>query len=173
MPSCSIARLTRAIVTKETTMRSCVLPLLLLLISSSAFGQSHDMKVHLKTGETIAIPSSEIRRIVFANLTAVIDTSNPGNSVRKIQFLRSYPNPFTPLTTIEYAISSQADVRVRIHDLRGAVVRELTNAAQAAGRHQVTWDGTDGAGAKVSGGLYFYRLECGTQTRSGRLVLVK
>jgi flagellar hook assembly protein FlgD len=42
-----------------------------------------------------------------------------------------------------------------------------------AGRHQVTWDGRDTSGRQVASGVYFYRLQAGAETRSGKMVLMK
>jgi hypothetical protein len=154
-------------------MRTCALPVcLLLLLSSSAFGQSCDMKVHLGTGETITIASSDIRRIEFANVTLGVPSS-PAHSAGMLQLLRSYPNPFRPPTTIEYRVASRADVRIRVFDLKGALVKELQNENVAAGEHRVTWDGTDKNHAQASSGVYFFRVECAAQAISGRLILVK
>jgi hypothetical protein len=156
-------------------MRAFALPvLLLLLLGSNALGQSHDMKVHLKTGETITIPNDDIRRIGFANVTlGVADPSNPGRSPGVLQLLRSYPNPFKPSTTIEFQVAARAVVRVRVYDLKGALVQELLNENVAAGPHRVTWDGTDRNHAQALSGVYFFKAECGAQTISSRLILVR
>jgi hypothetical protein len=154
-------------------MRTHALPiLLLLLLGSSAFGQSFDLKVHLKTGGTTTIPSDDIRRIVFANVTLGVPSS-PAQSAGMLQLLRSYPNPFRPPTTIEYRVASRADVRIRVFDLKGALVKDLLNENVAAGEHRVTWDGTDKNQAPASSGVYFFRVECAAQAISGRLILVK
>jgi hypothetical protein len=155
-------------------MRTYALPIcLLLLLSSSAFGQSCNMKVHLSTGETVTISSDDIRRIEFANVTLGVGPTNPGPSAGVIQLLGSFPNPFKPATTIAYQLAARSDVRIRVFDLKGALVKELLNENVAAGQHQVTWDGTDKDRTRVSSGVYFYRVECGTKAVSGRLVLVK
>jgi hypothetical protein len=154
-------------------MRTFVLSAcLLLLISSSALGESLTMNVHLRTGGTTTLSTDGVRSIQFADLTAGVSPSNGGVLSGGIQLLRSYPNPFRPSTTIEYQIGTQANVRIRVFDLKGALVRELQNESVSAGRHQVTWDGTDRNRTRVSSGVYFVRVECGAQARSGHLVLV-
>lgn len=145
----------------------------LLLLGSSAFGQGIDLKVHLRTGETVTIPGSDICRIAFTNVTLGVDPALSGTTRGALQSLRSYPNPFRPSTTIEFQLAASADVRVRVFDLKGAVVRELLNGTVSAGRHEVAWDGTDRNHAPVASGVYFYRVECGLQSASRRLVLVK
>ncbi len=155
-------------------MRTCVLAVcLLLLLGASAHGQTYDMKLHLKTGSTVSIVSDDVRTIRFTNVTLGVTDPAPGLASGMIQLVRSYPNPFRPSTTIEFQIAARTDVRVRVYDVKGGLVRELARENMAAGRHEVAWDGTDRNRSRVSSGVYFYTLECGTQSRSGRLVLVK
>jgi hypothetical protein len=147
---------------------------ILLLLGSSAFGQSYEMTVHLRSGETVTIPHDDIRRIEFANiLTGVQDPADPGHAPGLFRLLQNYPNPFNPSTTIEYVTPDRADVTVRIFDLRGALVKELLRETQTAGRHQVSWDGTNGNRVPVSSGVYFYAVECGEATLCRQLILVK
>ncbi len=146
----------------------------LLMTSSSAFSQSYEMTIHLKNGDPVTIPHAEIRRIEFANIT--IGVENPadfGHVLSVFQFLKNYPNPFNPSTTIEYEIPDMADVTVCIFDLEGALIKELLHETQARGRHQATWDGTDSNGAGVSSGVYFCEVECGELALTRRLILVK
>jgi hypothetical protein len=145
-----------------------------LLLASSAFCQSYDMKVHLRSGATITIPLDDISRIEFADLqTGVQNPAAPGHAPSVFQLLQNHPNPFNPATTIEYETPARADVALRIFDLHGALVKELLHETQAAGRHHATWDGTDSSGARVSSGVYIYAVECGGHALSQHLILVK
>ncbi|MBN2170254.1 MAG: T9SS type A sorting domain-containing protein [Candidatus Krumholzibacteriota bacterium] len=148
--------------------------LLLLLLGSSALGQSYEMTIHLGSGETVVVPLDDIRRIEFANiLTGVQDPADPGQAPPGFQVLQNYPNPFNPSTAIEYLIPDVADVTVRVFDLKGALVRELLRETQAAGRHRVTWDGTNGDRERVPSGVYFCAVACGEATLCRQLILVK
>lgn len=153
-------------------MRTSVLTLfLLLLLAASACAQSHDLKVHLRTGTTVTISSDDIRRIHFTNVT--LGVTDPAAAVARgsLQLLRAYPNPFRPSTTIEFQLSARAGVRARIYDLTGALVRELVDGDLTAGRHALTWDGTDRNHVRVASGLYFLKVQSGNQALSHRLVL--
>jgi len=83
------------------------------------------------------------------------------------------PNPFRWVTTISYALPTEAPVRLSVHDAGGRLVRELDSGARTAGRHEVTWDGRDGSGNAVAAGVYFVRLDGGRQSRTSKLVLVR
>ncbi len=83
------------------------------------------------------------------------------------------PNPFDRSTTIRYTLGDRAPVRIRVYDVSGRAVRTLVDSqAQSPGEHSVSWDGRNEAGANVSSGIYFYRLEAGTfkATRSMALL---
>jgi len=83
------------------------------------------------------------------------------------------PNPFNPRTVIRLDLSAPADVRVRIYDLRGALVRTLGGGRLAAGRHEFTWTGKDDRGAALASGVYFYEAKAGDATRLGKLMLIR
>ena len=145
--------------------------LFLLLLTTSAFGQSYEMTIHLSDGSTITIPHSEILRIEFP--AGATGAETPGDAPQAFQLLRNFPNPFNPSTTIAYEIAEPAAVRVRIVDARGALIKELLAANQPAGRHEVVWNGTDAKGAPVASGVYLCAVDCGEATLSQQLILVK
>jgi len=72
---------------------------------------------------------------------------------------QNYPNPFNPTTSISYKLAEASRVTLRVHNVRGQVVRELVNGTQESGSHSIQWDGRDAAGRTVSSGIYLYTLE--------------
>ncbi len=82
------------------------------------------------------------------------------------------PNPFNPMTRIDYELSEASVVSLEVYDAAGRVVRTLERGTRPAGRHSVTWKGTNDSGVAVSSGVYFYRLgtEDSSETRSMLLV---
>jgi len=88
------------------------------------------------------------------------------------ELLGNYPNPFNPSTSIRFALPQQGEVRIEIYNALGQQVRRLAGAF-AAGEHELTWDGRDEAGASVSSGVYFYRLESGATRQVRRMLLLK
>jgi hypothetical protein len=63
-------------------------------------------------------------------------------------------------------------LRLEVFDLGGRRVWSwASRGALPAGRHHVTWDGRDGAGAPVPSGLYLVRALAGQETRIAKLVV--
>jgi hypothetical protein len=83
------------------------------------------------------------------------------------------PNPFHPMTMIEYTLPEAAQVRVDVYDASGRHVRTLVDGAQGAGGHEVVWNGDDDAGRMVSSGLYFYALQVGDERIVRKMLYVE
>jgi hypothetical protein len=86
---------------------------------------------------------------------------------------QNYPNPFNPMTTIQYGVPNPSDVRLIIYDILGRKVRTLVNEHHSAGTYQITWNGLNDYGMRVSSGVYFYRLETGKEAITKKLLLMK
>ena len=92
----------------------------------------------------------------------------------QVQLFANYPNPFTPSTTIRYALPEARPVTLRVYDLLGREVATLRSAErEPAGTHTVVWDGRANDGQLAASGTYLYRLEAGGTARTGRMVLVR
>lgn len=87
--------------------------------------------------------------------------------------LRGFPNPFNPRTTLRYELPRAGFVRLRVADLAGRLVRTLVDDVQAAGRHEVDWDGRDDRGREVGSGAYLMRLEAGGVVEVARMTMVR
>lgn len=72
--------------------------------------------------------------------------------------LNNFPNPFNPSTTIRYSLDSPQLVVLVVYNQLGQIVRTLVKEIVQPGVHSAVWDGKDFRGARVSSGIYFYRL---------------
>lgn len=69
------------------------------------------------------------------------------------------PNPFNPMTTIEYTAAAPSRVTIRVYDVAGKVVRTLVDSPVEAGPHTAAWDGANDSGQRAASGVYFVRME--------------
>ncbi|MDX2474374.1 MAG: hypothetical protein QNL91_11760 [Candidatus Krumholzibacteria bacterium] len=82
----------------------------------------------------------------------------------------SYPNPFNPVTRIEYSVSAPGHLSLKIYNLRGELVRTLVDA-EVQTRGHVVWDGTDAGGAQVARGVYVYEARMGAEVFVEKMAL--
>jgi hypothetical protein len=86
---------------------------------------------------------------------------------------QNYPNPFNPATTIKFKMPRAAKVTLQIFDSNGKRIRTLLTGNLPSGEHNITWDGTNDSGQRVSSGMYFYKLLSGRFISVKRMLLVK
>ncbi len=72
----------------------------------------------------------------------------------KFQLFQNYPNPFNTNTTIRYHLSQPGKMRLQIFDTMDRLIHPLIDSQQEAGDYQISWNGTDRDGLKVSTGIY-------------------
>ena len=86
------------------------------------------------------------------------------------------PNPFNASTVIRFLVPvglGDAEIRLRIYNLSGQVVRELQLDAPGAGEHRLSWDGRDEFGREAASGVYVYRLEAREWAVHRRMLLLR
>ncbi len=84
----------------------------------------------------------------------------------------NHPNPFNPRTTIRFELREAGPVTLEILDARGRLI-DRRQQELPAGRQALRWDGRDRRGRAVSSGLYFWRLQAGQATASGKMLLAR
>jgi hypothetical protein len=106
--------------------------------------------------------------------TDAIDPEPEPEAVSDARLLGSFPNP-AKLSTIRYALPRSSAVTLEVYDVSGKLVQRQKLGAQAAGIHEVQFDGSDRAA-----GVYLYRLGIvdprngkTTKTLSGRLIVLR
>ena len=81
---------------------------------------------------------------------------------------QNYPNPANPNTFIQYDLSQNTHVRLKIYDILGNEVETLVNAEQKSGRYEVLFSAD-----RYASGVYLYRLETDSFTAVKKMVLLK
>ncbi len=131
--------------------------------------------VHLSLkgyGSSVCILADSVKRLSLPVLLSV--KKDLVESIPTAFMLhQNYPNPFNPVTTIAYDLPSEAIVSLRIFNILGEEVASLTQGRQVQGRHVVQWNGMTSSGQSCSSGVYFYRLETGSNVIVKRMMLLK
>ena len=81
---------------------------------------------------------------------------------------QNYPNPFNPTTLIQYSIPADQRVKLNVYNLLGQKVMTLVDGIQKSGQHEVNFNASG-----LASGIYFYKLEAGTQSSIKKMILMK
>ncbi len=90
--------------------------------------------------------------------------------------LRCAPNPLGRETRVGYALPAGATGRafeISIYDVGGRRVRSLMREMGRPGWRWTTWNTLDDLGRPVGSGLYFCRLQVGTEVATQRIIVVR
>jgi len=94
---------------------------------------------------------------------------------RTLELAAPHPNPTRTGSTLSFAVpvaQNGAALELAVYDLAGRLVRVLVSGPARAGRATTTWDGRDGHGATVRGGVYLVRLKAGAVSLNRKLVVL-
>jgi len=92
---------------------------------------------------------------------------------KEYELFNNYPNPFNPTTTIKYSVPKNSNVKLRVYNMMGQLIKTLVNESKAPGFYNVEWDGTNESNSKVASGIYFYRIECENFVANNKMILLK
>lgn len=81
---------------------------------------------------------------------------------------QNFPNPFNPLTTIEFSTAIETNVQLKIYDVLGNEIATLVNENKKPGTYKYQFNAEE-----LSSGVYFYKLIAGDFSSTKKLVLIK
>jgi hypothetical protein len=81
---------------------------------------------------------------------------------------QNYPNPFNPVTKIKFGLPKSSYVKFHVYDILGQEIELLVNQTLEAGTYEIQWNG-----GKYPSGVYFYRIEAGSFTKTAKMILAK
>jgi predicted glutamine amidotransferase len=93
--------------------------------------------------------------------------------VTYLKSVSNYPNPFNPSTNISLSLTESTDVNIQIYNIKGQLVRCFGTKRYNAGTNVFEWNGTDDANKSVSSGIYFIRINAGSETHTHKIVMMK
>ncbi len=142
--------------------------------------QSFATKVNYLSQSSPILINSAITEMILVNFELEQTLTNlPGPAVKevsiptKITLMPNYPNPFNPVTHIQFSNPTTQEVQLIIYDILGKKVKELVNQVLPSGWHTFIWDATDIMGNQVSSGIYFYALETREEKIVNKLIFNK
>lgn len=84
------------------------------------------------------------------------------------KLLPNYPNPFNPVTTIEYQVQGSAHIKIEVYDVIGRLTQVLMDDVQLSGRYRVEFDGS-----RLASGMYLVRFHADHYVDVRKIMLIK
>ncbi len=151
-------------------MHKLMLSLIFVVVFSLLIAET--MIINLNNGDVIEFDLEEIEEITFGPDVSVEEMVEIISKI-PIKFIKNYPNPFNPKTTIMFDIGIAGKVRVEIFNVKGQKVKTLINEKMEVGKHSVIWEGRDRDNKSVSSGMYFYKISVNGDQRISKMIMLK
>ena len=111
--------------------------------------------------------SGGVFKVTF-ELTGVQGIAENSNIPETFSLGQNYPNPFNPSTVISYSIPAESNVKITIYNILGSEIAKLPEGIQTAGNHKINFNA-----ARLSSGVYIYRIEAESLTGSSRFTAAR
>jgi len=113
-------------------------------------------------------PAAEEGKDCDGNILAIVDIPIV------FSLSENYPNPFNPVTLIEYSVERAGHVNISIYNIMGHKVFNLVSGYHSPGiRYSAVWNSNTQSNIPVSTGIYFYEMRAGDYIERKKMVLVK
>ena len=85
------------------------------------------------------------------------------------RLIGNYPNPFNPVTKIEFDLSKESQVSLRVFNLLGEEIATLVSDRLPSGNYTFEWTRPVG----LASGVYLYRLDTDNFTKTRKMLLIQ
>ena len=136
--------------------------------STEVYDIEGDLIGNVESDDILELLVTQDPIIIVRHLWEGIGEENAGSVPSGFRLISVYPNPFNSQTIINFSLSQPSSIRLAVYDLSGRVIDVIMEDRLTQGEYQVVWN-ADGYPA----GLYFIRLEKGSNYRICKALLVK
>ncbi len=81
---------------------------------------------------------------------------------------QNFPNPFNPVTVINYKLSAISKVKLVAYNMLGQKIQTLVDKTLPAGTYKVSFNGIN-----LASGIYFYRIQAGSFVKTRKMILLR
>jgi len=94
-------------------------------------------------------------------------------SANEFHLKQNFPNPFNNTTIITYSLLVESTVNISIYNTTGQIVKTILQKKKNPGSYQISWNGKDNNGIKVTSGVYIVHMTAEDYTENKKIILIK
>ena len=102
--------------------------------------------------------------ILIENLSIIEDVNLPNT----VTLHQAYPNPFNPISNINYSVDIGQIINISVFDLNGRLIHTLVNDYHSPGNYIRNFSGHN-----LSSGIYFISLKNNNRIQTNKIMLTK
>ncbi|HJW30566.1 MAG TPA: T9SS type A sorting domain-containing protein, partial [Saprospiraceae bacterium] len=98
----------------------------------------------------------------------LLSVDQPSTQPPRYDLVSVYPNPFNPITNIEYNLRTFSEFELDLYDLLGRQIQNLDHGMKPPGKYSMRFDG-----AHLASGVYVVVLRTRMSFTTSRIVIAK
>ena len=149
---------------KATALNNDIQRYIAVSLENQSFN-SNSLRLVIEDGATLDI---EHINIVAGNQSSEVSVRWNAAEIHNFEIANVYPNPFNPVTQIDYNLNQDGNLKISVYNILGQEVAVLYSGYQTEGNNFVTWDATS-----MSSGVYYITMALNGQVDTHKAVLVK
>ncbi|MBL8028011.1 MAG: hypothetical protein JNL74_16440 [Fibrobacteres bacterium] len=83
------------------------------------------------------------------------------------------PVPFSANSSITFSLSAKARALLEVYDVRGTLIKKITDSEYGRGVYNFKWNGSDSKGRSVAAGIYLFKLTLPNRVMINRTILAR
>ncbi len=119
------------------------------------------------------ITNTNATTATYNYVTTFVANEDNTQSAPAVSTLNCYPNPFSSTVNINYSLKNTGHTTLNIYNTKGQLVRKLIDESKSANQYEATWSGDSDADKSLPSGIYFIRLQNGSETKVQKVLLLK
>lgn len=119
-------------------------------------------------GCNCAVCSPENNNIVHTTTGTPVDDDIRITAPTRFRLDQNTPNPFNPMTSIQYHVEKTSFVILKVYDVKGREVQTLVHRDQGPGTYDAIFDASG-----LPSGIYFYRIQMRGFTDVKKMILME
>jgi hypothetical protein len=112
-----------------------------------------------------ALDTVNLSSTIANNLSSIESVSN---KINNYDLSQNFPNPFNPVTKIQFSLPHNSYVTLEVFNTLGERVGVLASEELSAGTYNYSWDASN-----LTSGVYFYQLKAGSFVETKKMMLTK
>ena len=123
---------------------------------------------HFMSGEESECQYTNFGGFIVGELNAEFEANSENYIPSGMSIHSIYPNPFNPITQLDYSLSNADNILITIYDIGGNKIKYHPLGIQSSGNHSWIWDASS-----HPSGEYFIQLNSSISIQNQKVILLK
>jgi phosphatidylserine/phosphatidylglycerophosphate/cardiolipin synthase-like enzyme len=130
----------------------------------------HDLSIANQYLQEFKKRYNELGGKIIFNVPEITDVESHKSELKKddIILYQNFPNPFNPITTVSFYISTDGEIDLSVYDVLGKKVETVYKGHFKKGKNVVDYKASN-----LSSGIYFFKLNYQNQFKTKKFIVLK